>query len=173
MRTRTVRGFIYAREGGICFYCLRRFPDRAHCLDHAVPRAAAIPAVTWFLAASTATRERTTVRPQIFGSRTLSISLLLSAAALIVPSRLSKLLAMTVNLKPETEARLRELSAATGRAPEDLVDDAKAGYLAELAQVREMLDSRYGNWKNGKVKPLDGEEAFNGIRAKSEERRRS
>ena len=39
MRTRTIREFIYAREGGICFYCLRRIPNRAHCLDHVVPRA--------------------------------------------------------------------------------------------------------------------------------------
>src|SRR5215472_9621477 len=38
MRTRTVREFIYARGGGMCFYCLRRIPSRAHCLDHVAPR---------------------------------------------------------------------------------------------------------------------------------------
>jgi predicted DNA-binding protein len=49
---------------------------------------------------------------------------------------------MEVHLKPETESRLKNLSAATGRDPDDLVEDAMAGYLAELAQTREMLDAR-------------------------------
>ena len=48
-----------------------------------------------------------------------------------------------------------------------------AGYLAELAQVREMRDSRYDDWKSGRVKPIEGEEAFKRIRGKSEKRRRS
>ena len=39
LRTRTLRQAIHAREGGVCFYCLRRTPSRAHCLDHVVPRA--------------------------------------------------------------------------------------------------------------------------------------
>lgn len=80
---------------------------------------------------------------------------------------------MVVRLKPETESRLRELSATTGRAPDELVEDAMAGYLAELAQIRELLDGRYEEIKSGGVKPIDGEEAFNHIRAKSENRRRS
>jgi predicted DNA-binding protein len=80
---------------------------------------------------------------------------------------------MVVHLKPETEARLKDLSATTGRAPDDLVEDAMAGYLAELAQTRKMLDSRYDEIKSGQVKAIDGEEALNRIRAKSEERRRS
>lgn len=80
---------------------------------------------------------------------------------------------MLVRLKPETESRLHELSATTGRAPDDLVEDAMAGYLAELAQVRTILDSRYDEIKSGRVKPIDGEEAFDRIRAKSEGRRRT
>jgi 5-methylcytosine-specific restriction endonuclease McrA len=36
-RTRPLRQAIHAREGGVCFYCLRRTPSRAHCLDHVVP----------------------------------------------------------------------------------------------------------------------------------------
>ncbi|HEV8076629.1 MAG TPA: hypothetical protein VGP66_12305 [Candidatus Acidoferrum sp.] len=80
---------------------------------------------------------------------------------------------MVVRLKPETESRLKELSATTGRAPDELVEDAMAGYLAELAQIRETLDGRYEEIKSGGVKPIDGEEAFNRIRAKSENRRRS
>jgi predicted transcriptional regulator len=80
---------------------------------------------------------------------------------------------MVVHLKPETESRLRELSATTGRAPEDLVEDAMAGYLAELAKIRDTLGERYDDIKSGRVKPIDGEEAFNRIRTKSDYRRRS
>ena len=79
---------------------------------------------------------------------------------------------MVVHLKPETESRLKELSATTGRAPEELVEDAMAGYLSELAQTRKTLDSRYDEVKSGHVKPIHGEEGFNRIRTKSEERRR-
>ena len=78
-----------------------------------------------------------------------------------------------MHLKPETELRLRELSATTGRAPDELVEDAMAGYLEELAQLRDTLDRRYDEVKSGRVKPLDGEEAFNRLRNKSKDRRRS
>jgi predicted DNA-binding protein len=80
---------------------------------------------------------------------------------------------MVVHLKPETESRLRELSATTGRAPEDLVEDAMSGYLEELTQTRKVLDSRYDEIKSGQVKPIDGEEALNRMRHKSQERRRA
>ena len=80
---------------------------------------------------------------------------------------------MVVHLKPETESRLQELAATTGRAPDELVEDAMAGYLAELAQLRNTLDGRYDQIKSGQVKPLDGEEPFNDLRKKSKDRRRS
>jgi predicted DNA-binding protein len=79
---------------------------------------------------------------------------------------------MVVHLKPETESRLRALSASTGRAPEDLLEDAMRGYLVELAETREMLDSRYDDIKTGRVKPLEGQQAFDYLRTKSEDRRR-
>jgi predicted transcriptional regulator len=78
-----------------------------------------------------------------------------------------------VKFRPETESRLQELSAKTGRAPDDLVEDAMAGYLQELAQVRETLDNRYDDLKSSRVKPLDGEEAFSRLRRKSEGERTS
>jgi predicted transcriptional regulator len=78
---------------------------------------------------------------------------------------------MEVHFRPETESRLQELASKTGRAPNDLIEDAMAGYLQELAEVREMLDSRYDDLKSGRVKPVDGEEAFANLRRKSEERR--
>jgi len=80
---------------------------------------------------------------------------------------------MAVHLKPETEARLQELAATTGRAPEELVEDAMSGYLAELTQVHKMLDGRYDEIKSGRVQPIDGEKAFARLRQKSEDRRRS
>ncbi len=66
-----------------------------------------------------------------------------SEIALTVPQRLSRLTIMVVHLKPETESRLQELAATTGRAPDELVEDAMTGYLAELTHVRAKLDSRY------------------------------
>jgi predicted transcriptional regulator len=67
---------------------------------------------------------------------------------------------MAVHLKPETESRLQELAATTGRAPEDLVEDAMAGYLAELSDVRNMLDGRYDDIKSGRVAPIDAKRAL-------------
>jgi predicted transcriptional regulator len=74
---------------------------------------------------------------------------------------------MEVHLRPETESRLQELAAKSGRAPNDLIEDAMAAYLQELAQVRDMLDSRYDDLKSGRVKPVDGDEAFANLRRKS------
>lgn len=80
---------------------------------------------------------------------------------------------MVVHLKAETESRLRKLAETTGRAPDELVEDAMAGYLAELAQVRETLDSRYDDVKSGQVQPIDGKQVFDRLHDKSEQRRRS
>lgn len=73
---------------------------------------------------------------------------------------------MVVHLKPETESRLQELAATSGRAPEEFVEDAMAGYLTELAQVRSLLDARYEELKSGRVKIIDGEEGFKRMRGR-------
>jgi predicted DNA-binding protein len=78
---------------------------------------------------------------------------------------------MEVNLRPETESRLQELAQKTGRAPAELVEDAMAGYLKELGDVREMLDSRYDDLKSGRIKTVDGETAFAELRRRGEKRR--
>ena len=39
LRSRKLRQAIHGREGGKCFYCLRRIPGWSRCLDHVVPRA--------------------------------------------------------------------------------------------------------------------------------------
>ena len=87
--------------------------------------------------------------------------------------RVSKLAVMVMHLKPETELRLKELAATTSRAPEGLVEDAMSGYLAELTEVRKMLDSRYDDIESGRVAPIDGEEAFARLRQMSQDRRRA
>jgi predicted DNA-binding protein len=78
---------------------------------------------------------------------------------------------MEIHLRPETESRIQELAAKTGRATGELVEDAMAGYLEELAQTRAMLDRRYEELSNGSVKSVDGEEAFSSLLRKSQERR--
>ncbi len=71
---------------------------------------------------------------------------------------------MEVNLTPETEARLRDLATQSGRAKDDLVEDAMAGYLTELNALRQLLDSRYDDIRSGRVKPVDVEESFAALR---------
>ena len=72
---------------------------------------------------------------------------------------------------PETAKKLKDLATASGRAPEDIVEDALAGYLEEVAPVRKTVDCRYDDLESGRVKPIDGEEAFRKLREKSERRR--
>ena len=77
---------------------------------------------------------------------------------------------MEVHFKPDTESRLSELASRSGRATDDLVEDALSGYLAEIAEVREMLDGRYDDIKSGRVQPIDGEAFFDNLRQREDER---
>jgi predicted DNA-binding protein len=50
---------------------------------------------------------------------------------------------MEIHFTPETEERLKDLAAQSGRGTADeLVQDVIEGYFAELRQTREMLNSR-------------------------------
>jgi hypothetical protein len=80
---------------------------------------------------------------------------------------------MEVRLTPEMERKLNDLAAQTGRAADELVEDAMVGYLDELAGVRGMLGSRYDDLKSGRVKPIDGDEALARLRERSRCRRDS
>ena len=60
---------------------------------------------------------------------------------------------MEMHIKPETESRLAEFAWQSARASDGLVEDALAAYLAEAAEVREMLDSRYDDIRSGCVNP--------------------
>ena len=79
---------------------------------------------------------------------------------------------MELHFKPETESRLNELANKSGRPADELVEDALAGYLEEVAEVRKMLDDRYDDIKSGRVKPIDGETFFDGLRGREEELKR-
>jgi hypothetical protein len=74
---------------------------------------------------------------------------------------------------PELQAKVEQWVSETGRPAEELMEDAMTGYFEELAQLRETLDSRYDDIKNGRVKMIPGEEAFARLKAKSDARRKS
>jgi len=77
---------------------------------------------------------------------------------------------MEVHFSPETERKLNDLAAQAGRGSADeLVQDVVEGYFEELAQAREMLDSRYDDLKSGRVKPIDGEEFFETLRRREDQ----
>lgn len=78
---------------------------------------------------------------------------------------------MEVHVTPETARKLKDLATTSGRAPDDIVEDALAGYLEEVASVRETLNSRYDDLESGRVQPIEGEEVFRTLREKSEHRR--
>jgi predicted DNA-binding protein len=79
---------------------------------------------------------------------------------------------MNIRLKPETESRLKELASRSGRPADELVEDALAGYLAEAAELGDLLDSRSDDIKSGRVKALEGETFFEGLRQREEIRKR-
>ena len=75
---------------------------------------------------------------------------------------------MDVHFTPDVEAKLNALATKTGRAVDEFVQDAMAGYFDELAQVRGMLDSRYDDIKSGKVTPIDGDAFFESLRQRED-----
>jgi predicted transcriptional regulator len=77
---------------------------------------------------------------------------------------------MEVQVSPETAKKLDDLAASSGRAPGEIVEDALAGYLEEVAAVRQTLDSRYDDLESGRVTPIDGEEVFRRLSEKSARR---
>jgi predicted transcriptional regulator len=74
---------------------------------------------------------------------------------------------MEVHFAPELQAKIDQLAVATGCTPDKLIEDALAGYLAELVETRELLDSRYDDLKTGRVKPIPGDDVVAHFREKS------
>ena len=80
---------------------------------------------------------------------------------------------MELHLTPELETKIAEFSALTGRALDDLIQDAMAGYFEELAMVGATLDQRYDDLRSGRVTPIDGEPFFEALRKREDELLRS
>ena len=78
---------------------------------------------------------------------------------------------MEVHLKPDVQAKLEQMARESGRPSHDLVEDAVAGYFDELAHTREMLDRRFDDLETGRVKPIDGDEAYRLLMEKTEAQR--
>jgi hypothetical protein len=74
---------------------------------------------------------------------------------------------MEVHFAPELQAKIDQLVIETGRAVDELVADAMAGYVPELAETRDMLDNRYDDLKSGRVKSIPGDEVEAYFRDKS------
>ena len=79
--------------------------------------------------------------------------------------------AMEIHFTPDVEKKLNDLAAQSGRRTDDLLLDALAGYFDELVETRDMLNSRFDELKSGKLKPIDGEEAFARLKARTEAQR--
>jgi len=74
---------------------------------------------------------------------------------------------MEVHFTPDVEKKLNDLAAQSGRGTDELLQDALAAYFDELIQTRELLDKRYDELKSGRVKAIDGAEAFARLKAKT------
>ena len=78
---------------------------------------------------------------------------------------------MSIQLTPEHEARIRELARQTGRDNTEVLGEVIDSYFEELGRINATLDRRYDEIKSGEVKPISGDEVFERLRRKSEERR--
>lgn len=74
---------------------------------------------------------------------------------------------MEVHFTPDVQAKLDRLAMDTGRPANELLQDALAGYFEELAETRQVLDSRYDDLESGRVKPIGGDEMKARLRARS------
>ncbi len=79
---------------------------------------------------------------------------------------------MQVHFTAEVEKKLTDLAVQSGRRTDELVQDVMESYLEELEQARHMLDSRYDDLKSGRIKAIDGEEAFARLKARTEVQRK-
>src|ERR1035437_10099649 len=92
---------------------------------------------------------------------------------------------MEVHFKPDVQAKLDQMARESGRPRDELVADAVIGYfdevghtggmleqaLDEMAHTREMLDQRCDDLESGRVKPIDGEEAYRRLMEKTDAQR--
>ena len=78
---------------------------------------------------------------------------------------------MEVQFENELQNKLDEFARQSGRPAGELVQDAVAAYLDELAGSNSILDSRYDDIKSGKIKLIPGEEVFARLHERIEARK--
>lgn len=64
------------------------------------------------------------------------------------------------------------MARESGRPSDELVEDALIGYFDEVADTRATLDRRFDDLESGRVKLIDGQEAYRLLMEKTEARRR-
>ncbi len=72
-----------------------------------------------------------------------------------------------MHLAPELQSKIDKLLSESGLSADKLVEDALAAYVTELAETREMLDNRYDDLKDGRVKPITRDEMVAHFQQKS------
>ena len=70
------------------------------------------------------------------------------------------------------QAKLEQMARESGRPSDELVEDALIGYFDEVADTRATLDRRFDDLESGRVKLIDGQEAYRLLMEKTEARRR-
>jgi len=70
---------------------------------------------------------------------------------------------MDVNLTPDTEKKLLDLAATSGRGTDDLIEDAVAGYYDDVLQTRQHIEEGYLQAERGAL--IGGEQAQREIQA--------
>ena len=76
---------------------------------------------------------------------------------------------MSLQIKPNQEAKIADLAAKTGRDKAEILEEVIDSYFDELAGVREMLDQRYDEFKAGRVKELTPEQVRGDIERRKRE----
>jgi predicted DNA-binding protein len=80
---------------------------------------------------------------------------------------------MSIQLTPAHEARINELARQSGRDNAEVLSEVIDSYFEELARINATLDRRYDELESGQVQPVNGEEVFERLRRKGEQRRAS
>jgi hypothetical protein len=78
---------------------------------------------------------------------------------------------MEVPFTPELEKKLTDLAGLSGVPAAELVQEAVAGYVDHVAEVRATLDARYDDLKSGRIQPIDGEEVRRQMKARTQAQR--
>jgi predicted transcriptional regulator len=78
---------------------------------------------------------------------------------------------MEVHFKPDVQAKLEQMARESGRPSDELLEDALVGYFDEVTHAREMLEGRFDDLESGRVKLIDGEEAYRRLMQRTEDQR--